>query len=82
MLAARVSQHRLCCLRATATESVIEPVDVLDMRARFTFQNYTASFAAFDVVHDSSPLFPSMQPMCLTTDNLSAYTHFQSSMYC
>ena len=31
-------------------------------RCGIAFQNYTASFAAFDVVHDSSLLFPSISP--------------------
>jgi hypothetical protein len=74
MLAARVSQHRLRRLRATATQPAIELVDALDVRARFAFQNYTASFAAFDCVHESSLLFlqyaahlsNSRQPMRLT----------------
>jgi len=54
VVVAGVVHHRLRRLRATAPLPVIELVDSLAVRARFALQDYATSFAAFDVVHDSS----------------------------
>lgn len=76
VLAARMNQHRLCRLRATATLPAVELVDSLDVSAHLAFQNYTAAFAAFDVVHDSSPSFLRAAHSLNQPQFISAYRRF------
>jgi hypothetical protein len=51
---AGVVRHRLRRLHATASLPAIKLIDALTVRAQFAFQKHTTSFAACDVVHDSS----------------------------
>jgi hypothetical protein len=63
---AGVTQRCLRRLCAATPLPVIKLIDALAVRTLFALQKNATDFAARDVVHSASRLFPNMQPIRLT----------------